>query len=189
MRRWAMLAIVAAAAAGCARAPDARYPNPLTFATTDSATIEAVARRVLWDMRFDILYPESREGVLETEPLTGASWFEFWRDDTVGRDQRTEASFYTIRRRVTVEVKPVPGSENGAEAVVKVLKQRLSAPQAAVGQISGGFDIYNPNHSDLTRRDELIGSTHEWIDVGRDEACEQYILQKIQARLGESSKP
>ncbi len=117
--------LVMAAATGCVRAPEVRYPNPMVLASADAATTEKVARRLLVNMRFEIIQPSSQPGVVVTRPLTGDSWFEFWRDDTVGTTQRVESSLYTVRRVVTVTIAP---RDHGSEVAVKVVKDRMSAP-------------------------------------------------------------
>jgi hypothetical protein len=181
MGRWVWLLVPAAMVAGCAGVPEMRVANPMALTDSDPATVEQVARRVLAEMRFDVVYPSARPGLLATGPLTGDSWFEFWRDDTVGSHQVAESSIHTVRRSVSLQVTP---KGQGSEVLVRAKKERLSAPGVAPEQVSGSFSLYNPRDSDLQRQDELAETKYKWIDMGRDEALEQRILGRIQAALG-----
>ena len=180
-RRAVLIGLLAlVVSAGCSRAPSARYGNPLGFSTADAEKIEFAARRVLAELRFEVEVPEASEGRLATGWLTGASWFEFWRRDTRGTYQTAESSLNTIRRRATITISP---KEAGSEVFVKVDKQRRSIPDAAPESISHAFSLYNPEDSDLVRQNELAPEALTWVDAGRDDVLEQYILERIQAYL------
>ena len=186
MRRglWLLVpAALLAVAAGCTRAPGVRFPNPMPLSSVDVAAVENAARGILRDMRFDLVYPPGKAGLVETEPMTGASWFEFWREDTVGRYQTAESSLHTIRRRVTVTAAP---ASQGSQVAVKVEKQRMSSPNSAPHHLSAAYNIHRPQNSDLVRQDEMAPQQYQWIDAGRDEALEQRILEQIQLRVGGS---
>jgi len=164
--------------AGCGEA--ARLDNPLLLRGTDAKAAESVACRVLQELQFQIVYPQAIEGQITTHPLTGASWFEFWREDTVGNDQRIEDSLHTTRRRATVTITP---TDAGPEVLVQVMKQRLTAPGSGPESIGETYSIYDTKVSDLERRDELEPTTLEWVDKGRDDQLEQRILARLQNRL------
>jgi hypothetical protein len=183
MRRivWGLLLVTAAMLVGCVRAPEARFPNPMPLPSSDPMTVEKVAQRVLLEMNFEIVYPASKPGRVDTENLTGPSWFEFWRDDSVGNFQRVESSLHTIRRSVHVAVTPAP---SGAQVAVKVDKERLSAPGTSPASVSQAYDIFNPGKTDLARQDEFKETQFTWLSEGRDDALEQVILERIQGRLG-----
>jgi hypothetical protein len=187
--RWWLLAAAVSAAAtavvGCARAPEARFPNPITFSDADPAAAEKAVRQVLLNLRFNIEYPSSKPGRLTTEPLTGASWFEFWRHDTIGRFQVAESSLHTTRRRVIVNVAP---AAQGSQVSVVVAKERLSSPFVNVESIGGIYNIYDPDDTALARQDDLTQGRYTWADKGRDEALEQYILERMQILLGSSPR-
>jgi len=174
------LALLAALAAGCHTAPSDRFENPSTFATIEAASVETVARDVLMELRFEPIVPEKSKGFIETYPLTGASWFEFWRKDTRGAYQSAEASLHTVRRRATVAVSP---KDAGSQVVVRVVKERLSAPGTSPESIGQSLNLYDVEDTDLVRRDALAETETEWISLGRDHLLEQYILEQIHARL------
>jgi len=172
---------VALAMAGCATVATGRFQNPSIFTDTDADTLEAVARRVVMELRFEPIVPEKSKGHIETLPLTGASWFEFWRHDTIGRMQVAEASLHTIRRRATVSVSPKDGG--GAQVFVKVVKERKSAPGSMPESIGESFNVFDTEDTHLMRQDTLAETDHEWITLGRDPRLEQYILERIHAAL------
>ncbi|MCX5683676.1 MAG: hypothetical protein NT049_08330 [Planctomycetota bacterium] len=183
MRRivWGLLLVTAATLVGCARAPEARYPNPMALPSSDIASVEKVAQRILLELNFEVVYPQSKPGRVDTEHLTGDSWFEFWRGDTVGDFQRVESSLHTIRRAVHIQVSPAP---TGSQVSVKVDKERLSAPGSSPSAISQTYDLYNPRKTSLARQDEFKETQYTWLPMDRDDALEQVILERIQGRLG-----
>ena len=180
--KWAMIvalaAALAAAGAGCKEA--VRRENPLALRGIDADTVERVARRVLEELRFEIEYPEASEGRIATRGLTGASWFEFWREDTLGTDQHIESSLHTTRRRVTVAITPEVA---GSEIFVQVTKERLTAPNQGPESIGQTYSLYDFQISKMYERDEIEPTRYKWIDVGRDDLLEQEILARLERRL------
>jgi len=174
----ALAAALAAAGAGCQEA--VRRENPRALRGIDADTAENVARRVLEELRFEIEYPEASKGRIATRGLTGASWFEFWREDTIGAAQRVESSLHTTRRRVTVAITPVA---SGSEVFVKVTKERLTAPNTGPESIGETYSLYGFQISRMFEPDEIAPTHHRWVDVGRDELLEQEILARLERRL------
>ena len=171
-------AVLALAAAGCAER--VRLDNPLLLRGADADMTENVARRILQDLRFEIEYPEASKGRIATRGLTGASWFEFWREDTLGTDQRIESSLHTTRRRVTVAITPVA---SGSEVFVQVTKERLTAPNLGPESIGQAYSLYDFQISKMYERDEIAPTHYKWLDVGRDELLEQDILARLERRI------
>jgi len=174
------LASLVVAAAGCATVATARFPNPSTFTDTPPARVEAVARQVLLGLRFRPILPEKSRGLIETEPVTGASWFEFWREDTIGPMQVAEASLHTVRRRVTLSVSPEGG---GSKVFVRVVKERRFAPGGGPETVGETFNVYETSDTQLMKEDVLAEKDVEWIEMGRDPLLEQRILQRIHAAM------
>lgn len=176
-----LLAAATLAASGCATVATGHFANPSAFTDTEPGTLEEVALRVLMELRFNIILPQARPGLIETQPLTGASWFEFWRKDTLGRMQVAEASLHTIRRRAAVSVSPAGG---GSKIVVRVVKERKSAHGNTPSSLGESFNVYETEDTELMRQDALAETDYQWIEMGRDELLEQYILERIHASLG-----
>ena len=177
MSRAGALVVLATvtAVAGCASRVE-RLPNPMALPGHDAEAVEATARRVLTELRFEIEYPEASEGRLETDYQTGASWFEFWREDTVGAEQRAESSLHTVRRRARVSVTP---TESGSEVSVQVVKERFGTPGTGPGSVGEAYSIYSPTRVSLWRDDPMRSSSAAWIERGRDDLLEQRILERV----------
>ncbi|MCC6491592.1 MAG: hypothetical protein IT424_01065 [Pirellulales bacterium] len=122
------------------------------------------------------------EGRLDSYPLIGATVLEPHRLDSVGRYNRWESTFQTIRRRGTVRVIP---DATGYLVDVTVEKDLEDLPQpenATAGAAVFRNDSSLPsNPANQGSRTRLSGS---WIFIGRDPALEQEILANIQSRLG-----
>ena len=174
-----------AALAGCSTPAAVRFANPMILTVASPGQVEVAARRTLTELRFEVEFPPAAEGRTTTLPLTGASWFEFWREDTRGESQSVEASMHTMRRKVTVVVTP---KDQGCQVLVKVDKQRASAPNQGPDNIAEAFSRYHPEESELVRQNELAKSKYKWIDMGRDDVLEQYILERIQLAVGRAGK-
>jgi hypothetical protein len=168
-------------AAGCTGAATVRHDNPEVLANAAPDVVKKAATLVLMDLRFTLDYPQMNPDRVTTEPLTGDSWFEFWRGDTIGNYQRAESSLATIRRTATVFVTPVNG---GSRVLVKVAKQRLSAPDTGPQSVGESVSLYDRRESDLMRQNDLAAEKYKWIDKGRDDALEQYILERIHGAIG-----
>ena len=182
----ALAAMLLPATAGCATRA-MHLSNPLPLPGTSPETAEGLARRTLEGLQFELVYPEARPGHLETRPMVGASWFEFWRQDTIGSDQVLESSLHTIRRRAAVAVGP---TEKGSEVAVTVVKERLSAPRQEPPPIGAGYSLYRSPSVPMDRPDELAAGRETWIEEGRDVRLEQEVLSRIyrQVRPGVPSR-
>ncbi len=182
---WHILMLAAASLGGCTASETVSMDldNPAVLSETDAETAEEVARRVLRELRFEVVYPEASPGHLETRGLTGASWFEFWRLDTPA-DQRYESSFHTIRRRVSLSVSPREGG--GSQVFVQVTKARLALASDDPSYIAQPFTLYRSDVRKTARPDPLEEATERggvWVDQGRDGVLEQEILGRIAAAV------
>jgi len=178
---WTLVLAAMLVAAGCTSVNHGRFANPSTFTDTDAETAEAVATRILRQLRFEPIIPQKSKGHIETGPVTGASWFEFWRQDTLGRRQVAESSLHTVRRRATVSISPSDGG--GSKVFVRVIKERVSAPDATADSFGSTFSVHEVEESDLMRRDALEETDYTWLPLGRDPLLEQDILQRIHRAL------
>jgi hypothetical protein len=128
------------------------------------------------------------EGRIETRPQVGATWLEPHRKDSVGRFNRWESTFQTIRRRALVRVIP-DAAGYLVEVVVEKELEDLPKPEHA----TAGAATFRNDGSLPSRRLEQQGRTHtspRWIALGRDGPLEQRMLAEIHARLsGVSAGP
>ena len=121
------------------------------------------------------------EGRIDTFPQVGATLAEPHRPDSVGRYNRWETTFQTIRRRSLVRVIPEQGGYLVDLAVYKELED-LPHPENS----TAGAATFRNDSSLISRVNDDVSRTRlsdYWIPLGRDVACEQQMLAEIQARL------
>jgi hypothetical protein len=121
------------------------------------------------------------EGRIETAPQDGATWLEPNRRDSVGRFNRWESTFQTIRRRASVRVVPEGAGYTVSIAVEKELED-LPHPERA----TAGAATFRSDGSLPSGRDQEVSRTRtspRWIPLGRDPPLEQRMLAEIHARL------
>ena len=121
------------------------------------------------------------EGRIDTYPQIGATLPEFHRPDSVGRYNRWESTFQTIRRRAIVRVIP---DRNGYLIDLTVHKELEDLPHPE-NATAGAATFRNDSslRSSVTQAVSRTRLSEFWIPLGRDQACEQAILTEIQARL------
>lgn len=125
------------------------------------------------------------EGRIDTFPQIGATLPELHRPDSVGRYNRWESTFQTIRRRSVLRVIPEQGGYLVDIAVYKELED-LPHPENA----TAGAATFRNDNSLVSSVSEPVSRTRlskHWIPLGRDVAVEQQMLAEIQARLAGTS--
>lgn len=121
------------------------------------------------------------EGRIDTFPQVGATLVEPHRPDSVGRYNRFESTFQTIRRRGLVRVIP---ERSGYLVDLTVLKEMEDLPHPE--NATAGAAAFRNDNSLSSRVNDGVSRTRlsdYWIPLGRDTDCEQQILAEIQARL------
>ena len=122
------------------------------------------------------------EGRIDTFPQIGANVLERHRPDSVGRYNRWESTFQSIRRRGLVRVIP---DRNGYWVDLAVYKELEDLP-ASENATTGASTFRNDGslRSNVTEPVSRTRLSQFWIPLGRDQACEQQMLAEIQERLG-----
>lgn len=165
-----------------------RQPNPLYVRVNNpDAAWETIAREA---SRYFPIRTEQRvqqagamltEGRIETQWASGSTIFEPWRRDSAGGFNRWLSTLQTLRRRAIIRVIP---AASGYEIDVRVDKQLedLNRPErASAGAASIRNDTALP--TDRVTPVDPIRESGRWIDIGRDEALEQRILNRLSSRL------
>ncbi len=136
------------------------------------------------DLLFKIDRQDRRAGVLTTDPLISAQWFEPWRRDVQSIDTLADSSVATIRRTIRYEF------QKQADAYVVVPKVLIERQAITERRVSGALNrLY-------FRRDRTLNAfgTREtdagvyipesyWYPIGRDEGLEAYLVAQINAQL------
>jgi hypothetical protein len=127
------------------------------------------------------------EGRIDTLPLIGATLLEPHRHDSVGKFNRWESTFQTIRRRATVRV--IPDSQGYLiDVMVEKDIEDLPHPENS----TAGAATFRNDSSIVAEYDQPVSPVRlagNWILLGRDPALEQRILADIQARLSPQPAP
>jgi hypothetical protein len=121
------------------------------------------------------------EGRIDAYPRIGATIAEPHRRDSVGRYNRWESTFQTIRRRATVRVIP-DASGYVVDVTVEKDLEDLPRPEFSMSAASS----FRNDASLSSAATEAVSHTQlagRWIHIGRDPALEQAMLADIQSRL------
>jgi hypothetical protein len=184
MRRiWAGLAAVSLAVlagSGCAIVDPPVAPNPLMIPSTDFETVWMACVTSIDDF-FDIASENRLQHKIVTEPRVSATIFEPWYHDTVGFDDRFEATLQTMWRHAVITVNQ---TATGAYAVkVEVYKELedMIRPEKQ----NNGRAVFD-NEFPVNRARDLVGPMplpNGRIPRGRDTKLERAILAKIKEKL------
>ena len=133
--------------------------------------------RVQREQRVQMVGQVITEGRIDTFPQTGATVLEPHRPDSVGRYNRWESTFQTIRRQAVVRVIP---DETGYLVGIEVQKELEDLPRPEHAT-AGAATFRNDGSLPSQRFDEVSPTrfARHWIPLGRDTALEQQILQEI----------
>jgi hypothetical protein len=146
----------------------------LNHSKADTMTI---VQSVLNKLHFGIAKADLNEGLVTTLPLSGANFFEFWRKDTVGKQNILESNLHTIRRIVELNITQ---QNNDCLVQCKVHTQRLNVPYNSATQTSA----YRMLSNSTATVPSLQLSAYQkqnmtWTDLGNDHALAQKIINMI----------
>lgn len=137
------------------------------------------AQEVLLSMHFEIEKYDTDAGYIRTRPLSGAQFFEIWRQDNATAASAAQANLHSLRRIVELECTQEQKT-TCLQCRVRVL--RLSIPEQPIAGSRQMAGIYTESSSHYQTL-EIGGDKDaqiEWIEVGSDRDLEQKILEKIQ---------
>ena len=150
--------------------------------STSSPRAEAMtaAEQVLAGMHFGIEKFDVDAGYIRTAPLSGAQSFEFWRSDSVGLFNRTEADLHSIRRAVEINI-----SEQAGQLCIncRATTQRLSMPQSQTATDQQTVMAQQQKDVKKLKLGHEQKSNLTWTDLGRDNQLETEILKRIESHL------
>jgi hypothetical protein len=167
---------------GCTEVQRQMPSTPLTVTTMQKARTMEVAQDILRDMFFEVEKFDVNQGLIRTRPLSGAQFFEFWRQDNATPLETAESSLQSLRR--TVELQFTTES-NEVIVTCTVLVRRLSIPEMEIAGMTQAASLYT--HSDASLQQLQLNAEQAkhmaWIDLGRDPALEKRILTRILAKV------
>ena len=177
----AALGLAVAGAGGCATVfPPPPSPNPLSVPVADFETVWMACITSVDDY-FDIASENRLQHKIITEPKVSATIFEPWYHDTVGFDDRFEATLQSMWRHAVITVNQ---TATGAFAVKVEVYKELEDMVRPEKQ-NNGRAVFN-NIQTVNRSREVVGPVQiapYWIPRGRDTKLEQAIIAKIREAL------
>ncbi|MBN2269758.1 MAG: hypothetical protein JXN61_04035 [Sedimentisphaerales bacterium] len=141
------------------------------------------AQDILTAMHFNIEKADPKTGLIRTQPLSGAQFFELWRKDSVGSFNKTEANLHSIRRTVELQI----SEKNGACITCRVATQRLNLPEMEVSSSSRAYAMFSESSASLQsiRLNPEQQAGIAWIDLGDDARLAENILERIERQISE----
>lgn len=177
----AVLSLTVCLLSGCAKKQQFE-PKPVCLANIDVNSAMVQAEKALIRMNFVVAKVDTDSGVMRTQPLTGGQFFEFWRKDNRGAYNRNVANIHTIRRTAELRF----AQENGQMCInCNVKVERLSIPEKEIDSSARAYSLFSES-GESERTMELNAEQKagaEWIDLGRDNSLEAYILKKVNKRI------
>jgi hypothetical protein len=184
-----------AALAGCGD----DYTKPVVSTTGPASAAQKNFDR-LWDGSMEVLRQYDfaialqvrRQGRIETEPLIGKSWFEFWRKDSASAEDTRESSLQKIYRTVKINIEAAGDDPDKFVALVTVETSRSDRGGAQLSGTSAAYDMFvlpnseaKPNGKLLldTGKDENGNAVGGNTPLGRDHKLEQKIADAIVAQV------
>jgi len=153
---------------------------------TTAALADETELDSLWDTTLAVLRKHDFEpdrqdranGVIETKPITSKQWHEPWRQDVADRYSLLQASLHTTQRRVTVRFV----RDTGWSIEVQVDVYRLTTPESQITSASSVLHAFTGALPTTEGRTTKNGQSPErWVHLGRDDAMENRLLNRILA--------
>lgn len=121
------------------------------------------------------------EGRIDVHPQIGATLPEVHRRDSVGKYNRWESTFQTIRRRATIRVIP-DASGYLVDVLVEKDLEDLPRPENST---AGAATFRNDSSLPSSARQGVSRTqlASHWIFIGRDPELERQIISDLQSRL------
>ncbi|HEY3243351.1 MAG TPA: hypothetical protein VGM03_08370 [Phycisphaerae bacterium] len=173
-----------------------------TFSEAGDAGFERAwlaAQEVLRRDGFSLDRLDRRAGVIATFPETSQHFFEFWRKDVDTPYDFAEASLRTVRRWVEVSINPArqrevsegeaPPPEAEAPAAptltmtVTVHKEHLASPERQFNNTASVLRAFGSDLPGVQGEIRIRPQDEYWIDAGRDEAMENWLIERITRRV------
>jgi hypothetical protein len=171
-----------AAMAGCAEPQAFQAPEPLRLHDVAYADVMQAAEKTLDQMHFVIDKLDAEQGIIRTEPLRAAQFFEFWRCDSTDLSSALEANLHTIRRSAELQIREDDGRVL-VDCTVRV--ERLSLPENEMASMSQAYQMHSQSTAS-TQRLQLSPRQRAgmaWVELGQDSGLEARILEAIARKM------
>jgi hypothetical protein len=179
--------ILAAGLAGCGK-PQMMQAQPVCLEAISQDKLMQIVDKTLFSMQFEIEKYDVENGLIRTRPLRGKQFFELWRSDNAGGFNTAESNLQSLQRTIELTFQP---QQTGVCMQCQATTQRLSLPEEPIQGYYTGAGLYNKGSSQS--RQQLDVDTNKqkemkWVDLGRDAALEQKIIERIQQKISKGVK-
>lgn len=163
-------------------------PGSHTVQAADFELLASRIERTLRDYGFNIDRVDYRLGLITTEPLVSAQFFEPWRRDNQTIDDVTRSSLATHRRRVEVTIEKDDGGTYAATPKVVIERQTVIEHRITSVVLYKGAFKSTPNPRDRptgTKESDrgVVILPKAWYAIGRDAALEKKLAAAMQSSL------
>ena len=191
MVRLCVVVVTATAllAAGCTNSSKKASPTTAQVARENTVTADDFDR--LWracadvarDRQFVIDRQDYRGGVLTTEPLVSAQFFEPWRRDAITADAVAESSLATIRR--TIRFAFTRGDTGTFSVVPQVIVERYSSAERRITNAMLYRNVFKRTTATGTRESDrgVQLPARYWYRIGNDTALEADLSRQVRRRV------
>jgi hypothetical protein len=180
------LMIVCIIYSGCGSEQQAISDEPLCVPDMLTDQVMEAAQAVLLKMHFDIEKYDTDVHYIRTRPLSGAQFFEIWRQDNASASAAAQANLYSLRRIVELDFTH-QDEKTCIQCRVDVL--RLSIPERPIegaGRMGGTYTESSSRYQTL-EVDPDKQAQIEWIEAGTDEDLERKILNRIERNINKGT--
>jgi hypothetical protein len=154
----------------------------ICLADVQEAAAMQVGEDVLAKMHFTIEKADADAGLIRTRPLSGAQFFEFWRTDSIGGFNSTEANLHSIRRAVELRF----GTKEERLCIdCDARTERLNLPEQEVTSSARAYELFSKSRSSLQsmRLNPAQKTGIAWVDLGKDRGLALEVLGRIQRQI------
>ena len=157
--------------------------NPVPIAAADYDAVYQSSKRAILDLGFALDRQDYRFGRVTSKPLAAPSIGEVWFPSNADAATAWENTLNTQRRIAQVWIEPATDPQNNTADLytlrVEVQLERRQSPARRLNgstRPNGMFNVLTSNPAEYQRAG-IAGSF--WHPVGRDNALEQKLLQRI----------
>jgi hypothetical protein len=172
---------------GCAKPYKSETVAPICPAGINKQQAMQIAEDCLGKLHFSINKSDANQGIIKTNPLSGAQFFEFWRKDNVGAYNFEEANLHSIRRIAEINI-----NQQDAHLCIScnVTTQRLRLPEHDPRTSSRPYEMFSK--SDRTKQKLVLNPEQRqgmaWVNLGNDAKLEKLILKRIEDKITKTQK-
>ena len=168
---------------GCTKQPQPRW-EAIAVEQTSFDDVWEVCLASLKDRGLGVDRQDRRFGLIVSEPTVGQQAFEFWRKDAASSEDLLLSSLHTVRRIVAIRV--ASQTPTKFEVRVEARAQRASISSDQLDNTAEAFELLRQQGVPASpRRRDYVRPQAEpiWVDLGREPALDQAILEDITRRL------